>query len=368
MSDPPRDSCVFGIFGHSGSGKTTLIETLIGRLRSRGLSVAAVKSGAHGIDVDREGKDSDRFFRAGADVFLHGDDQDFIRLRAEAYGGGLRTHRIEHEGAQCVLREWVRRHDVILVEGRKRLRCEKVWLLGEGETAAPPEMEDVIATLSRDVDRVAAVSSILEDWLPTTWLKPPVYGCVLIGGKSTRMGRPKHLIARGGRTWLERACGRMAEVCERVLIVGAGEVPASLSDVPRLPDIPDASGSTSSSPRATSRDGPAAGILAAMRWAPWATWLVCACDLPDLSTDALRWLLSTRAPGVWATMPRLSGSDHVEPLLAHYDFRIAHLLEAILAEGHAGPSRLAQHPKTITPVPPDEIASAWRNVNTPDDL
>ena len=32
----------------------------------------------------------------------------------------------------------------------------------------------------------------------------PVWGCVLIGGRSRRMGRPKHLIEAGGCSWLER--------------------------------------------------------------------------------------------------------------------------------------------------------------------
>ena len=114
--------------------------------------------------------------------------------------------------------------------------------------------------------------------------------------------------------------------------------------------------------------GPISGILSAMRWAPGASWLVSACDLPNVSTDALRWLLSTRAPGVWATIPKLSGRENVEPLLAHYDFRARTLIEQMLCEGRRGPSHLARCDKVITPAPPDEIAPAWENFNTPDDL
>ena len=164
MNTTLRDLPVFGICGHSGAGKTTLIEALVGRLRERDLSVAVVKFHAHGIDVDREGKDSDRFFRAGADVFLHGPDQGFVR-----------TQPIESTGQRRTLWELVRRYDVILVEGCKRIECEKVWLLGEGETSAPPEAGDVIATLPRDANRIETVRTILEDWLTRVWLKPPVY-------------------------------------------------------------------------------------------------------------------------------------------------------------------------------------------------
>jgi molybdopterin-guanine dinucleotide biosynthesis protein MobB len=59
---------VLGMAGWSGSGKTTLLEGLLPRLRARGLRVAVVKHDAHGLTLDREGKDSQRFARAGAEA------------------------------------------------------------------------------------------------------------------------------------------------------------------------------------------------------------------------------------------------------------------------------------------------------------
>ena len=52
----------------SGTGKTTIIEKLITELKSRGLSVAAIKHDAHDFEIDKEGKDSWRFTAAGASV------------------------------------------------------------------------------------------------------------------------------------------------------------------------------------------------------------------------------------------------------------------------------------------------------------
>lgn len=52
----------------SGTGKTTIIEKLIKELKRRKLKVAAIKHDAHDFEIDREGKDSWRFTRAGADV------------------------------------------------------------------------------------------------------------------------------------------------------------------------------------------------------------------------------------------------------------------------------------------------------------
>ena len=52
----------------SGTGKTTIIEKLVPELKARGLRVAVIKHDAHTFEIDREGKDSWRFAKAGADV------------------------------------------------------------------------------------------------------------------------------------------------------------------------------------------------------------------------------------------------------------------------------------------------------------
>jgi len=346
------DLPIFAICGHSGSGKTTLIEALLPRLRAGGLSVAVAKFHAHGIDVDRPGKDSDRFFRAGADVFLQGPDQGFSRVHPPPSTGG-RTGPERRPVLQ--LAALARRYDLVLVEGRKPLPCARVWLLREGERRPPRIFGTVLACLPPGADRAETAWGLLESWLPAQWRRPPVFGCVLIGGRSTRMGRPKHLLRQGRGTWLEHTVGCLRPVAEKVVIAGAGEVPRALADAAHLPDAPGVG-------------GPLAGILAAMRWAPWATWLVAACDMPHVSREALEWLLSTRLPGVWAALPRPAGGRGVEPLLAHYDFRALAILEDLAAEGNFSPSRAANHPKALTPTPPAALHRAWQNVNTPEDL
>lgn len=59
---------LFSFVAYSNTGKTTYIEKLIGELKARGLRVAAIKHDAHEFEVDKEGKDSWRFARSGADV------------------------------------------------------------------------------------------------------------------------------------------------------------------------------------------------------------------------------------------------------------------------------------------------------------
>lgn len=169
------------------------------------------------------------------------------------------------------------------------------------------------------------------------------------------MGSPKHLLWHGGKTWLERTAGVMRQVVDQIVIVGAGDVPSSMAGHVRLPDVPDA-------------EGPMAGLLAAMRWNPRASWLAVSCDLPFLSVEALRWLLSTRSPGVWATLPRLDGNSGVEPLLAHYDFRARPLLEDLAASRDFRLGGIAASAKVRTPAPDPQTAAAWTNINSPADF
>lgn len=48
--------------------RRTFLEKLIPKLKAYGLKIAIVKHDGHRFDIDHEGKDSDRFTKAGADV------------------------------------------------------------------------------------------------------------------------------------------------------------------------------------------------------------------------------------------------------------------------------------------------------------
>ena len=335
----------FGICGFSGSGKTSLLESAIPHLCQKGLKVAVLKNTHHEIQVDHPGKDSDRLFRSGADVFLTGSEEGLVR-----------SHEADSSSLATMLSSLPLKYDLVLMEGHKNLPIPKVWLVDSAQSTAPQEIGEIVATLPPGSDRLESFLSILDDWFPQQWLKTPVLGCVLIGGQSSRMGQPKHMIRRNGRTWVERTVEVMDQLTSRVIIAGTGALPESVRDYDRLVDVPNVR-------------GPMAGILAALRWSPRSTWLVTACDLPLLSLSALEWLLSTRAPGVWATLPQLRGpEDGIEPLLAHYDFRSRLPLEDLASEGEFSLSRLGTHPKIMTPSPPSSLVTAWQDVNTPAQL
>ena len=330
----------FGICGYSGAGKTTLIEELIRRLSGQGLRVGTIKHDAHGLDVDRAGKDTDRFFKAGADVLIRGPAESF-----------LRTPRRDDAPLDQVLRALGPHVDLILVEGHKTTPLAyRLWLCGPEGDLPPSEVTDVQRVLKRDEDRPRLALELIEAALPQMWRAAPLYAGLLMGGRSSRMGTPKHLIEREGVTWLERAAAAVRGQVEKTVLLGRGDVPAGLRDLPVLCDVEDVG-------------GPVSGMRAAMRWAPFASWIFVPCDVPFLSADAVRWLIEQRRPGVWAALPRLPGASRPEPLPAYYDFRAAALLETV-----DRPSDCAGKEQVASPLIPAALAEAWRNVNTPQDL
>ena len=343
MSRPARDMPpALAVCGFSGSGKTTLLESVIPELVGRGLAVAVVKHDAHGVDVDRPGKDSDRLFRAGATVVLEAPDQQMARVH-----GPVRDLR------ELIL-ELGRRHDLVLVEGHARTPLDKVWLLGGTPAEAPAALERVAAVLPRDDDRPRRTLELLGTWLAEAWRTRTLLGGVLLGGPSRRMGRPKQLIEIGGVTLAERTVAALEGTVRNVVVLGGGELPSALRELPRLPDPPGV-------------DGPLAGLIAALRWAPDAAWIVTACDHPRIGAPAVEWLRAQRAPGAWAVIPHL-GAGGPQPLLACYEPQARGPLELAVRTGPWSPKLLAAHPKAIGPSPPERLAEAWRDVDTSADL
>ncbi|MBU1057740.1 MAG: molybdopterin-guanine dinucleotide biosynthesis protein B [Proteobacteria bacterium] len=335
---------ILGICGLSGAGKTTLIEALLPALIADGLRVAVVKHDCRDLVLDRPGKDSDRFYQAGGDVFLFGGEV-FARL-----------HSDEDRSFAIQLAQLVGQYDLILVEGHGKTPVAKLWLLSEEATDTPSGIEGLLQVLARDQNRERRGLEWIRAWLWEKQVGIPLCACLLIGGRSSRMGRPKHLITgENGRTWIDNTVELLAPFAEQVVLSGPGEVPAHLNHLVRLPDLPDVA-------------GPLTGILAAMRWQPAVSWLLVACDMPNINFQALEWLLGQRRPGSWGTVPRLREDGFVEPLLAVYEPQSKYYLETLFLSGCLRISQVARRSNISTPVVPPTLCRAWSNINTPQEL
>jgi len=184
---------------------------------------------------------------------------------------------------------------------------------------------------------------------------PPLHGGLLVGGASRRFGRPKALVEVGGTTLAERAAVVLATAVERLVLLGDGPVPDSLGALPRLAD-------------AAETTGPLAGLLAALRSAPEAAWVICPCDLPWVTPQAVAWLAGERRPGRAAVLPRVPPDGPPEPLFALYEPAALALVEALAGDGAPAPRRLAGRPGVAVVDLPAALAECWRDADTPLEL
>ncbi|MBX7257667.1 MAG: molybdopterin-guanine dinucleotide biosynthesis protein B [Candidatus Hydrogenedentes bacterium] len=336
----PHHWPVVGICGCSGSGKTTLIEQLVPRLLRDGLAVAVIKHNTHPFDVDHTRKDNARFFKAGATVFSHEIDQRSIRLAS-------RDDLALFHACESMLRE----HDLVIVEELSAsVLPAKLRLRSAKENHPPLHSQAPRAELGWNEDRVSVAHALISKLIRESMKAVPLHAGILLGGRSTRMGRPKHLMRLDDKTWLERQVAILASEVNSVCLLGEGELPGALSGHVQLPDAP-------------GKRGPIAGITSAMRWDPRADWLFLACDMPLVTCEAVRWLLEQRIPGRWAVMPQRRESGQIEPLFAWYDHRLMAAIESV-----DRPISLAAHTKTALVAVPEEYDLQWVNLNTPDSL
>lgn len=158
---------VYSFIAWSGTGKTTYLERLIAALKARGVSVAAVKHDAHRFDADREGKDSWRFARAGADVV--------------AVADGEKCAVFEYRPASLAgLLARLPETDIVLVEGWYA-EAGNAIVLHRAATGKPPKLSpaDCVAVVT-DAPMLAAGRPCfplddpapLADWLTRQMLTP----------------------------------------------------------------------------------------------------------------------------------------------------------------------------------------------------
>lgn len=156
----------------------------------------------------------------------------------------------------------------------------------------------------------------------------PVYGLVLAGGRSTRMGRDKAALRYAGRTQLERAMALLAPHVVRAYVSVRRDQQADAVRAP-FPQIHDRHEGL----------GPIAGILAAQHEHPEAAWLVLACDLPLLDAATITHLLAARERSALATAYRSSHDGLPEPLCAIYEPRSRAALADYVARGKDCPRK-----------------------------
>lgn len=186
-------------------------------------------------------------------------------------------------------------------------------------------------------------------------VNPSLYGLVLAGGRSRRMGTDKALLVRDGRTQLESAFDLLAQVTVRQFVSTRSDQ-SDEAERGRFPQIVDRYDDI----------GPVAGILSALEAFPERDWLVVACDLPNLDALTLSQLVTERSRTRPFTAYRSSHDGMPEPLCAIYRNDALPVIRKFVTEGIVCPRKILIRSDTKLLNQPNP--EALHNVNTPEDL
>ena len=200
----------------------------------------------------------------------------------------------------------------------------------------------------------------MENIRPTSaGRQSPLFGLVLAGGKSSRMGREKAALPMepGGVSWAARGLDRLAPFCRGVFLSlrDGQDPPADCAAVPVIRDAPGAA-------------GPLAGLLGAFARVPQAAWLVLACDLPCATPEVISHLLQSRDSNSPFTAYASPLDGQPEPLCAVYEPAAHPLLLARATRGDYSLRAAMDNSSCHLLKLPPEWSGALENINTPEDL
>lgn len=186
-----------------------------------------------------------------------------------------------------------------------------------------------------------------------------LFGLVLAGGKSRRMGEDKGLIDWHGKEQRYYLADLLGQHCQSAYISCRQD---QVKEIERLnyKTILD---------NFVGTDGPYGALISAMRSHPEASWIVVACDLPFFDEQAVETLIQSRDSSYIATAYKNPVNGLPEPLAAIWEpASLQVLLELFKTDSISCPRkaliRNANAVKLIEPTLPNTII----NVNTSADL
>jgi len=184
----------------------------------------------------------------------------------------------------------------------------------------------------------------------------PLYGLILAGGKSSRMGKDKATLSYYGKNQIRYCYELLTEFCDQVFISRSKsqEIVQDVVDLPHLYDQ-----------RPFVDIGPMGGILSAMSQYPNVDWLILAVDLPFVSQKTIANLVKNRDREKVATAYKSSNDELPEPLCAIYQAHAQKNLKAYFEQGQLCPRKFLKQSnvKLLTLANENELD----NVNDPHD-
>ncbi|MGE9294836.1 MAG: NTP transferase domain-containing protein [Puniceicoccales bacterium] len=176
-----------------------------------------------------------------------------------------------------------------------------------------------------------------------SFIQENLYGLVLAGGRSRRLGRDKATLVYKGQLQLDRHIGVLKRFCEQVFISVREDQEYSVGADPiidRMGEI-----------------GPLGGLLSAFFYHRDKSWLVVGVDMPFVNMFTIKELVEARDPDKNATCFR-ARDGAPEPLCTIYENKFKDVLLNAAKSGERSPKRiLSEHQSLIKMVDPKDVSA-----------
>lgn len=359
-------------YGFFGRKEWAIVGTPCGNIQQLAFAITAQLSDQYKIAyVDAD--------HAGADATEQQPKSAITHAAALEYTDKIDFHRFDTNLKFDVFqyRQWFNEMDFVLVNGNHFQAKHQIVVIDrkkeESLKKRLPQLTDVRLILL--TEGVEDIYPFLKEYLPNyatiptfqfsetarivTFLAqelqkalPPVYGLVLAGGESRRMGQDKGLLNYHGKPQREYAADLLSGICEKTFISGRAEQQIETA----YPIVTDTFLNL----------GPTGAILSAFREYPNAAWLVVACDLPLLDEATLQQLVQNRNPSKIATAFQSATESFPEPLIAIWEPKAYPVLLQFLGQGYSCPRKVLIN--SDIELLQAENPAALQNVNEPAEM
>jgi molybdopterin-guanine dinucleotide biosynthesis protein A len=163
-------------------------------------------------------------------------------------------------------------------------------------------------------------------------MRPELFGLVLAGGHSTRMGADKGLLHYRGLPHREYLYNVLGQHCTRVFLSLNAQQVNGVGVAAGIEHLVDNA--------AYADTGPIGAVLNAHERFPQVAWFIVTCDLPFFDEAAAQQLVAARDTNSHATAFLNHELQQPEPLVAIYEPRFAALLPPAFADGERSIRRL----------------------------
>ncbi len=307
---------IFCISGVKNSGKTTLITRLIPVLVAKGLKVATIKHDGHDFNADVPRTDTDKHWNAGAYGTAIFSENKYMLIKRERNVAAEQLAAFFPE-ADIILVEGMKHGDypkieIIMEKNSNGMACGKEHVVGVASDFQPDIPEGVPLF---DLNDPVALAEVILD---CQFIQTRLSMIILSGGLSRRMGRNKADLYYKSASFLEYQIekGRSLGIKD-ILVSGYGGEHCSTRIVQDR----------------YKRCGPLGGLEACMREACGKVSLVLSVDVPCVSAEILKGLISEcRKNRGKTTILKHCGKQ--EPLIAVYENNLADQIEEELKKGN----------------------------------